>query len=218
MASVIPYLVVILLVVSIIAVLRLWSVLGSVKVTLANLETTRLEATQTLKRLDATVATADTLLRDEVTPTLQVARATLINVEETTRTLAEASVSLRRITGKAEATTDASRLIMAGTALAMEAVRRKQGGMAKRSAAKGSSTKKSGGLLALVGAQVIKLLTRGRKLGDNLRSDRAPTTAESPQSLPAPPAKRPGDNGKTGASRNAPAANGPVNRGEELRK
>lgn len=177
-ASVIPYLLVILLVVSIFAVIRLWSVLGSARVALANLETTRQEAMQTVKRLDETVATADKLLREEVGPTLQAARATLTHVEATTRTLAEATASLRRITGRAEAITDAKRLITAGAALAAGTAQRKPGQSAKR----------SGSLLSLIGASIVGLLSRSKKAGDN--SPKTNAEAVQPQIRPVAPTKR----------------------------
>jgi hypothetical protein len=179
-ALVIQILLVILLLAGIFATLRLWSVLGSARVTLTNLETTRQEATETLKRLDATVATADQLLREEVAPTLQVARATLANVEVTTRALAETTTSLRRITGRAEAATDAKRLFTAGSALALAAARRKQGEPTKRS---------GGGLLGALGAGLVGLLTRHKKQASGGKAQ-ALAPAASRSEAPALPAGR----------------------------
>jgi len=113
--SVIQVLVVILLCCSIVAVIRLWSVLGSVRITLENLETTRQEADRTLQRLTEVAISTDRVMREEVTPTLQQTRATLENVETTTRALAQTSQALGRLTGHAETLTTAQRLFSLGS-------------------------------------------------------------------------------------------------------
>ncbi len=154
--TLIQYLLAILLVVGIVAVLRLWSVLGSARVTLANLETTRLEATETLKRMDTTLATAEQLMREEVAPTLQAARATLDNVEVTTRALAETTSALRRLTGKAETVTDTRRLLSAGGAL-FQLVASRNGKPAKNG---GHASGLLNGLALGIGTRLAGLLTR----------------------------------------------------------
>ena len=118
MALTINILIIVLLSCSIIAVVRLWSVLGSARITLANLEETRLEANETLKRLAAVSASTDKIMREEVAPTLQQTRATLENVEMTTRALAQTTRSLQRLTGRAESVTKSQKLLALGGAVA----------------------------------------------------------------------------------------------------
>lgn len=98
----IDVLLIILLVAGIVVVLRLYDVLGSVKVTLANVEVTRVEISTTLKRLEGVAETTEQLMREEVTPTLQVVRQTLVNVELTTRGLAETTQIVRGLAGRVE--------------------------------------------------------------------------------------------------------------------
>jgi len=157
--TLIQYLLVALLAASIVAVLRLWSVLGSARVTLANLESTRMEATETLKRMDATLTTTEQVMREEVAPTLQAARATLSNVEVTTRALAETTTALRRLTGKAESVTDTRRLLSAGGAL-FQLFAHRNGTAAKVGASGGGGL--LNGLALGVGARIAGLLTRRR--------------------------------------------------------
>ena len=74
MSLTIQILLVILLLVGIVAVLRLYFVLGDVRTTLEGVEETRKELNSTVQRLN-------TLVSEEITPTLQSARATLENLE-----------------------------------------------------------------------------------------------------------------------------------------
>ena len=157
--TLIQYLLVALIVVGIVAVLRLWSVLGSARVTLANLETTRLEVSETLKRMDTTLATTEQVMREEVAPTLRAARATLDNVEVTTRALAETTSALRRLTGKAESVTDTRRLLSAGGAL-FHLVTHRNGKPANAEKPAGNGL--FSGLALGIGARVAGLLTRHR--------------------------------------------------------
>ena len=114
MNQTIQILVVILLSCSIITVIRLWSVLGSARTTLENLETTRREADNTLQRLSEVAISTDRVMREEVAPTLQQTRATLENVEATTRALAQTSQAIGRLTGHAETLSNAQRLLSLG--------------------------------------------------------------------------------------------------------
>lgn len=88
----IQILLIILLAVGIIAVLRLYFVLGDVRQTLMGVDETRKELNTTVQRLN-------TLVSEEITPTLQSARATLDNLESTTRTLSQATQVLRAFGG-----------------------------------------------------------------------------------------------------------------------
>lgn len=151
----IQYLIVVLLLVGIVALIRLWSVLGSARVTLEGLEATRLEAAETLQRMDATLKTTDQLLREEVAPTLQAARATLGNVEMATRALAETTGALRRLTGKAENVSDTGRLISAGTALVQRA--------SQRNGKPSNTGNLLSGIALGVGVRLANLLARRRK-------------------------------------------------------
>ena len=128
MTQTIQILLTILLSVSIVAVIRLWSVLGSARVTLANLEATRQEADKTLKQLAEVAASTDKVLREEVAPTLQMTRATLENVEVTTRALAQTTRAMQRITGRAESLTSAQRLLALGGSIAQNVFAAKANG------------------------------------------------------------------------------------------
>ena len=107
MTLLIQILLVVLLIAGIFAVLRLYFVLGDVRNTLSHVETTRKEIDSSLQRLEA-------LLRDELAPTLRVARETLTNVEVTTRALAETTLFVRRISGTVEGLFGAARLLKGG--------------------------------------------------------------------------------------------------------
>jgi hypothetical protein len=207
-AVLIQYLLVVLLLSGIIAVLRLWSVLGSVRVTLANLETTRQEVTTTVKRLDETVVSADRLLREEVTPTLQVARTTLANVEVTTRALAETTTSLRRLTGKAATANDARHLITAGTALAQAMSRKKQESVAKSPGR---------GLLSAVGAGLFGLFARGKRASNdgNTKALAEPPPQRALSGVPSGPV---GESGRGRPPRIAAPAAAAVRNGDEARR
>jgi hypothetical protein len=211
MTILIQVLLVMLLVMSFFAVARLWSVLGSVRVTLTNLETTRQEVTATVQRLDETVANADKLLREEVAPTLQVARTTLANVEVTTRALAETTTSLRRLTGKAATANDARQLITAGTTLAQALTRRKQEGSTAKSAGRS--------LLSAVGAGLFGLFARGKQ-ARNDRGERPQTEPAASKALPgngsSAGAKQVESNGRNQAPRLAPPASDATRRNAEL--
>jgi hypothetical protein len=103
---------------------RLFVVLGDVRRTLSNVETTRAEIDATLKRLETVAASTEKVLVEEVAPTLQVARATLANVERATNAIAETTLVVRGIAAKVEGLTSATKLIGAGAPL-MQAVAQK---------------------------------------------------------------------------------------------
>ena len=63
-------------------------------------------------------ASTDRVLREEVAPTLQMTRATLENVEVTTRALAQTTRAVQRMTGRAESVTSAQRLLALGGSIA----------------------------------------------------------------------------------------------------
>ncbi len=90
---------ILLLIVSIVTVLKLFSVLNRIGATLAQ---TQGEISGTLTQLEAAALSTDRLMREELTPMLQVTRQTLGNVEVTTRALAETTQSVRGLSRKAE--------------------------------------------------------------------------------------------------------------------
>ena len=123
----IQILIIAVLVVTFFAVARLYFVLGNVRNTLENLETTRTEISGTLKRLETVAQSTQKVLDEEVAPTLKVARETLVHVEITTRALADTTQAIRRLTGKAESVVNAQQLIKAGAPLLQQVAQRSAG-------------------------------------------------------------------------------------------
>lgn len=118
MTSDIHVLLVILLIVGIVAIIRLYLVLGQVRQSLTNLEETRTEISGTLKQLESVAQSTEEVLRTEIMPTLQVTRATMANLEVTTRALAETTLAVRGLTGRAEQAFNAQRLLTAAVPIA----------------------------------------------------------------------------------------------------
>lgn len=139
----------ILLVVGIVAVVRFYVILGQVRQTLTNMETTRTEISGTLKRLESVAQSTEEVLRTEVTPTLQITRATLANLEITTRALAETTLAVRGLTGRAEQAVNAQRLITAAIPIARMMTAR-GGGIAS-------------GLFAGIGSGIKAMLSRKKR-------------------------------------------------------
>ncbi len=135
-----------LLVIGIVAVIRLYVILGQVRQSLANLEETRTEISGTLKQLETVAKSTEEVLRTEVTPTLQVTRATLANLEVTTRALADTTLAVRGLTGRAEQAVNAQRLLTAALPIARMMTAR-SGGIAS-------------GLLAGIGTGIKAILSR----------------------------------------------------------
>lgn len=188
MAITIQILVVILLCCSIVAVIRLWSVLGSVRGTLENLEVTRQEADRTLQRLSEVAISTDRVMREEVAPTLQQTRATLENVEVTTRALAQTTQAIGRLTGHAENLSTAQRLLSLGGTVFQGLQNGKSGrGSGKGSkdgTTEGTSTRQAGA----TGFGVAFALVSGLK-GLFTRRKATPLTAEVPKERQIEPAR-----------------------------
>lgn len=144
-----------LLVAGILAVGRFYVLLRQVRQSLHNLEETRTEISGTLQRLESVAKSTEEVLRTEVTPTLQVTRATLANLEVTTRALADTTLAVRGLTGRAEQAVNAQRLLTAAVPIARMMTSR-GGGLAS-------------GLLAGIGTGIKAML--GRKKN---RSSEAP--------------------------------------------
>jgi uncharacterized protein YoxC len=132
-AYIIPILLAVLILVIIAAIARLFTVLGTVNRTL---ETTRADVDRTIAEVNRVMAHVETiadstekLIQGEVTSTLKVTHATLANIEIMTRAAADATVTVRRLTGKAEDVAVGSGLITAGT-LAIKLLGGKRGAMA----------------------------------------------------------------------------------------
>ena len=171
MSEVIQILIIAVLIVSFFAVGRLYFVLGSVRQTLVNLEVTRAEISSTVGRLDTAVHTAQTLLDEEVAPTLRVAREALVNVEIITRALAETTLAVRRLTGKAEGVVNAKQLVKLGGPLLQQ--------LAKRSAHVVS------GIFGGIGSAVRGVLGR-RKQAKSQESANEQVADGTQKALPAP--------------------------------
>ncbi len=164
-------LLVLLLIIGIVAVIRLYSVLGQVRQSLTNLEETRTEISGTLKHLDAVAQSTEEVLRTEITPTLQIARATLANLEVTTRALAETTLAVRGLTGRAEQAVNAQRLLSAAVPIARMMTAR-GGGIAA-------------GLVAGIGSGIKAILGR-KKRSTEARPELEPTPQRAALSSEAP--------------------------------
>lgn len=163
MTLTIQILIIILLGISIVAVIRLWSVLGSVRVTLANLEETRLEADKTLKSLAEVALSTDKVMREEVAPTLQRTRATLEHVEVTTRALAQTTQTISRLTGRAESLTTAQRLLSLGGTVAQSMLSGKANKHGAEAVPKSSSVNSLGFHVATaVASHLLRMFGRRR--------------------------------------------------------
>ena len=138
-----------LLIVGIIALIRFYVLLGQVRQSLTNLEQTRAEVSGTMKRLESVAASTEEILRTEVTPTLQVTRATLANLEVTTRALADTTLAVRSLTGRAEQAVNAQRLLSAALPVA-RMMSARSGGIAS-------------GLIAGIGTGIKAILGRKKK-------------------------------------------------------
>lgn len=160
MSEAIQILLIVLLVVTIGAVVKLFFVLNNVQ---QMLETTRKDVDVTLQKANTIIATTDTLLREEITPTIRVARETLAHVEVTTRAISDTTVTLRQLTQRADQLVDSRRLASAGSLIA--------GAVAKKAAGA------AGGLLSHAASGLMggirSLFTRGHR--------------EQPETLPALP-------------------------------
>jgi hypothetical protein len=169
----IQILIIAVLIVTFFAVGRLYFVLGNVRQTLANLETTRTEISSTLKRLETVAETTQKVLDEEVAPTLKVARETLVNVEITTRALAETTQAIRRLTGKAEGVANAQQLLKVGGPILKQVAQRSAGVF--------------GGFFSGIGAGVRAILGR-RKPVREPPTETAEAVVEQ-RALPAPEAE-----------------------------
>jgi len=180
----IQILIILLLGISIVAVIRLWSVLGSVRVTLANLEETRQEADKTLKSLAEVALSTDKVMREEVAPTLQRTRATLEHVEVTTRALAQTTQTISRLTGRAESLTTAQRLISLGGTVAQSVLSGKANKNGAEAVSKINSAASPGfKVAAAVASQLLRMFGR-RKVVDPASEERSKQRLESPRRLP----------------------------------
>ncbi len=88
--------------VSILAIGRIFFLVGDVQKTLAGIESTRTEITTTLQKVETVASTTEKLMREELTPTVRVARETLANLEVTSKALAESTAIVRKVAGSVE--------------------------------------------------------------------------------------------------------------------
>ncbi len=187
MTITIQILVVILLCCSIVAVIRLWSVLGSVRGTLENLEVTRQEADRTLQRLSEVAISTDRVMREEVAPTLQQTRATLENVEVTTRALAQTTQLIGRLGGHAENLSTAQRLLSLGGTVFQGLRDGKNGKNGKET---GTAEKSSSRQAGATGFGVAFALVSGLR-GLFTRRKATPLPAETPKERQIEPVRAP---------------------------
>lgn len=127
--------------------IKLFLVLTDLQKTITN---TRADVDLTLKRVDTVLCTTETLIHEELTPTIKVARETLINVEITTRAIADTTVAARQMVSRLEGMVDSKHLATAGTAVAAF--------MAKRTA--GAASGILTGLFSGISAGVRLVVTR----------------------------------------------------------
>ncbi len=105
-----------LLIVALIAIsVKLFMVLTDLQKTITS---TQRDIDKTITRVDTILDSAEVLLRDELTPTIKVARETLMNVEITTRAIADTTVAARQIVARLEGVIEPKHLATAGTAVA----------------------------------------------------------------------------------------------------
>lgn len=133
MDEAIKVLLIILLLVTIVAVVKLIQLLRKVETTL---DTTKLEINSTLSELNRVTSSTKELMEEELTPTLQVARQTLENVQVTTKVLADVTQSAQRVTQKVESMLDTTRLVASGASLAKSVLGNVQSLFGRRSRAK----------------------------------------------------------------------------------
>lgn len=134
----------------IIVLVKLRRVLVNVEATLEtarkDVDTTLTEANRTLQRLEAVAASTEQVMREEVAPTLRVARETLANVEVTTRAVADTTRVARRIAERADTLVDTQRLLSVGGTVAQFVLKK--------------SVSATGGLLSGMGGGLRSLLSR----------------------------------------------------------
>jgi uncharacterized protein YoxC len=130
---VIPILLVALIVVAIAALARVFALVGSINRTVEGMRTdvdrTMSEVNRVMTHVESIADSTEKLIQGEVTDTLRVTHATLANIEIMTRAAADATVAVRRITGKAETAAANSGLLTAGT-IALKLLAGKRGAIA----------------------------------------------------------------------------------------
>ncbi|MDE2128019.1 MAG: hypothetical protein KGJ62_15665 [Armatimonadetes bacterium] len=118
-------LVILLLVVSILAIGKLWVVLNGVQRTVVEFGPTRKKLDATLQQAAALLKDLDELTREEIKPMLVKARAALTSLEVTTRAAAETTAGLRNLIGAGESDSRgavvAKLAVAAGARIAMNA-------------------------------------------------------------------------------------------------
>jgi hypothetical protein len=168
MHVIVQVLLIVLLATSTFAAGMLIAFIGDARRTIAR---TTAEVDVTLKRVDAVVTAAETVLVEEVGPTLRTAREALSDLQVTTRALADVTVAARVVVQRVERASETGKLAAAGGAVASFALRH------------GASA--AGGLLSSVasgigGALLSVLRPRGKQTA-GARND------ASTRALPPPP-------------------------------
>jgi uncharacterized protein YoxC len=114
---------------------KVFLVLGDVQKTLQKVDETRAEVTGVVKQLEEVVTSTNKLLKEELAPTIQVARETLANVEVMTHALADTTTAARRVAQRAESLVSSPQLLALGSTVGQFVV--KNAGKAAVSALKG---------------------------------------------------------------------------------
>jgi uncharacterized protein YoxC len=145
-----------------------------------DVDATLVEASRTLQRLEAVAQSTEQVMREEVAPTLRVARETLTNIEVTTRAVADTTLAARRIAERADTLVDTQRLLSVGGAAAHLVLQKSAGVM-------GSLLS---GVASGVGSGVRALLASRRNTAPpKAGAERALKNGGTRRALPDAPAK-----------------------------
>jgi uncharacterized protein YoxC len=158
-----------------IVLVKLRRVLVRVEATLEtarkDVDATLAEANRALQRLEAVAASTEQVMREEVAPTLRVARETLTDIEVTTRAVADTTLVARRIAERADTLVDTQRLLAIGGTVTQFVLRK--------------SASAAGGLLSGVGGGLRSLLSRRSAPKTTVRPVKSP--ASRPELPDSPP-------------------------------
>ena len=99
MALITHILLILLLAAGILTLGKLFAVLNGIQQAVVDLGTTRNKLDGTLQQANVLLKDVDDLAREDVKPTLAVARAALANIETTTRAAADTTTGLRNLIG-----------------------------------------------------------------------------------------------------------------------
>ncbi len=146
-------LIILFLIVAIAVTVRIWGLLGTLQKVLVSLDETKGQLQGTLHEVDVTVATVNSLLKEQAIPVLVSTQRTLANLEVSTKAIADVSESVRGLTARAESIGKAASVAAAaGSALVTMATTRGDKKSGKRAG--------FGGLVASVAKLFVGSKTR----------------------------------------------------------